>query len=311
MLRIFSDISIPPTAGRAVALGKFDGIHLGHLKLLDTVLSFRSEGLYPLVCTFAEPLSAVFSDEEPLTLTTNEERMELFRDMGIEEVFFLPVDDKTLSTPPEAFVRHTLVETLHASVVVSGPDCSFGRGGKGDLALLRKMADELKFRVVSVDKVLLNGEPISSSRIRFVLKEGKMEEVRALLGRDYSVGGRVRHGRKLGRRIEMPTVNLIPPEGKLLPPFGVYEVRVMVGSESFEGVANLGVKPTVSGDRRVTLESHIFDFDEDLYGEEIEVRLLHFERPEWKFDSVKQLKSAMHSDMLVAKRFFQRKGTSG
>ncbi len=309
MLRVFSDIDAPKersAAGRAVALGKFDGIHLGHKRLLDTVLSYRAEGLIPLVCTFSEPLSAVFSNEEPLSLTTNEERTELLGEMGIEEVFFLRADAKTLSTPPEKFVSDTLLKTLCASVVVSGPDISFGEGGKGDLKLLEKLAGKEGFKVVAVDKVLYENEPISSSRIRSCLKEGRMEEVSALLGRPYSIGGKVRHGRKLGRKIDMPTVNLVPPQGKLLPPFGVYEALVKVGSERFAGVANLGVKPTVSGSGSALLETHIFDFSEDLYGEELDVFLLNFERPEQRFEGMEELKRAMHSDMLKAKSYFQR-----
>ncbi len=310
MLRIFSDLKeVDPSRPRAVVLGKFDGIHLGHQELLKRILPFRREGLTTLVCTFAGPLSAVFSNEEPLSLTTNAERSALLSGMGMEELLLLPVSRDFLSTPPERFVREILLGDLNAAVIVSGPDCTFGAGGKGDLALLKRLALKAGSRVLTVEKVRLLGEDISSSRIRSLVREGEMEKAAMLLGLPYSLEGRVCHGRKLGRQIDMPTVNLLPPAGKLLPPFGVYEAEVSLGSERFPGVSNLGVKPTVSGSGSVVLETHLFDFSEDLYGEDITVSLLRFERPERKFQGVDELKTAMHSDMLKAKSFFaQRDG---
>lgn len=286
----------------AVAIGKFDGMHLGHEKLLEEIRSYRREGLYSLVFTFEKPVADFFTREQSGVLTTNDEKLALLEEAGIDYVYMMPVNKDTVAYEPEAFVREMLISRLHARVIAAGADLSFGDKGAGDMELLKRLSDagsaKKSFKAVQIDKVMYEGEEISSTLVRDAVSIGNMERAGAMLGRPYSLHGEVVHGRKLGRTIGIPTANLIPREDKLMPPFGVYHSRIRLDDgRTLKGITNIGVKPTIKDDKAITAETHIFDFDEDIYGRNIQVSLCHFERREMKFESMDELKRQMEEDI--------------
>ncbi|MBQ6407661.1 MAG: bifunctional riboflavin kinase/FAD synthetase [Butyrivibrio sp.] len=285
----------------ALAMGKFDGIHLGHKKLLNMILDQRQDGLKATVFTFEPSPEEFFVGHTVRQLFTREEKRRAFEKMGVDILVEFPLTADTAATPPEDFVRTILSEDLNARYIAAGTDVSFGDKGRGDQYLLRNMSKELGFELHLIDKVMLDGQEVSSTRVRNVVADGDMPMAKRLLGDDYSVSGIVEHGAHLGTTIGVPTVNVLPPDNKLLPPFGVYKSVVMVDGKIFKGMTNIGRKPTVSDSGRVGVETYIYDFDEDVYGKYIEVRLLEFMRPEMKFEGVEQLKAQIHSDIEAAR----------
>ena len=285
----------------ALAMGKFDGIHLGHKKLLNMILDQRQDGLKATVFTFEPSPEEFFVGHTVRQLFTREEKRRAFEKMGVDILVEFPLTVDTAATPPEDFVRTILVEDLKAEYIAAGTDVTYGNKGRGDQYLLRNMSKELGFELHLIDKVMLDGQEVSSTRVRNVVADGDMPMAKRLLGDDYSVSGIVEHGAHLGTTIGVPTVNVLPPDNKLLPPFGVYKSVVMVDGKIFKGMTNIGRKPTVSDSGRVGVETYIYDFNEDVYGKFIEVKLLKFMRPEMKFDGVEQLKAQIHTDIEEAR----------
>lgn len=285
----------------ALAMGKFDGIHLGHKKLLNMILEQKQDGLKAAVFTFEPSPEEFFVGHTVRQLFTREEKRRAFENMGIDILIEFPLTAATAATPPEDFVRTILVEDLKAVYIAAGTDVSFGDKGRGDQYLLRNMSKELGFELCLIDKVMLDGQEVSSTRVRNVVADGDMPMAKRLLGDYYSVSGIVEHGKHLGSTIGIPTVNVLPPVGKMLPPFGVYSSKVIIDGVEYNGMTNIGRKPTVSNSGQVGVETFIYDFDKDVYGKMIEVRLLEFKRPEMKFDSVEELKKQMQSDIAAIK----------
>ncbi len=281
----------------AIAIGKFDGIHLGHKKLLKLILDQKQDGLKATVFTFEPSPEEFFVGHPVKQLFTRNEKRKAFEAMGIDILVEFPLNAKTAATPPEDFVKSILVEDLKADYIAAGCDVSFGDKGRGDQHLLKSMSRELGFELCLIDKVMLDGEEVSSTRVRNQVADGNIPMAKRLLGSDYSISGIVEHGNHLGSTIGVPTVNLLPPVGKLLPPFGVYSSIVVVGDRVFKGMTNIGRKPTVSSNNQVGVETYIYDFDEDVYGKFIEVKLCEFRRPEMKFESVEKLKAQMKKDI--------------
>lgn len=291
----------------AVAIGKFDGIHRGHQSLLQRVLEQKEKGLRAVVFTFDPSPAALFSGENIPELTTKREKRKLFGDMGIDVLIEFPLNFTTAATEPEEFVEKILAEQMKTAYIAAGEDLSFGKKGRGDAALLRKMAGRFGYRTEIIEKVCLEGAEISSSYVREVIKTGDMEKAERLIGEAYSVCGVVAHGKKLGRRLGMPTVNLLPEKEKLLPPYGVYFSEVSVGERIYKGTTNIGCKPTVNDEMQAGVETYLYDFAQDIYGKEITVRLFSFHRPEKKFDSVEDLKKQMASDIARGRYYVHRK----
>ena len=186
---------------------------------------------------------------------------------------------------------------MNAKFVAAGTDLSFGAMGKGNFSLLSSLGRHMGFDTCKIDKIERNGKVISSTLIRGLVEEGNMEEAAACLGAPYKITGKIVHGRALGRRIGIPTLNQTPPVDKLLPPFGVYYSEVKTEGKIFKGITNIGIKPTVTNDNQVTVETSLYNFSGDLYGETAEVSLLTFRRPEMRFSGVAELKKTMEKDI--------------
>lgn len=287
-----------------VAIGKFDGVHVGHRKLLEYVLSAKEDGLAAVVFTFYPSPNALFTGEKQEELTTPAEKRALFAQMGIDVLWEFPMNRRTAAMAPTAFIEQVLVGQLKAKVVAAGADVSFGHKGAGDMELLKRYARIYGFEVAEIEKVCVGGVPVGSTQVRGEVRAGHMEQVEKLLGRPYTFRGTVCHGRSLGKMLDMPTVNLIPEEGKLFPPFGVYFSCVRIGDQIYRGITNIGRKPTVGDKESVGVETYIYDFEEEIYGSSIEVQLLSYKRPEQRFESLEALKEQLAADRRDGLAFF-------
>lgn len=200
-----------------------------------------------------------------------------------------------------------LTGRMQACFIAAGADISFGAGGAGDMKLLREMSGDLGFQVKLVEKVCVDGVEVSSSYIRRQVEQGNMELAGRLLGAPYLVSGSVVHGNRVGRTLGFPTVNLLPGENKLLPPNGVYYSKVYYGGRNYPAISNVGCKPTVTEEGTVGVESYLYDFDSDIYGQEIKVELLSFLRPEQRFADVEALKKQLQEDIAAGKRYHEER----
>ena len=249
-----------------VTLGKFDGLHRGHMLLIRRVLAIgRTEGLETVVFTFDVPPQSKVQHVKPHQLLTNEERRARLEQLGMDCLVECPFVDEVMHMTPEAFIKEILVDKLHAKKVVVGKDFGFGYKRSGTAEMLKEMGQSLGFETEIIEKAEENGREISSTWAREELEQGNMEAVSGLLGYDYAVHGEIVHGHALGRTIGVPTINQIPPAEKLLPPFGVYVSEVKIEGKIYYGITNIGVKPTVQ-EKFTGVETNLFDCSEDLYG---------------------------------------------
>ena len=281
----------------AVAIGKFDGVHLGHRRLLEEILGRKKNGLAACVFTFDPTPAVLFGLSDGKELTTREEKRRLFERLGIDILIEFPLTKETAATEPERFVTEILAKQMNTRFVAAGEDLSFGKNGAGNAELLEKMAPQLGFCVQTIEKIEVDGIEVSSTYIRKLVEEGRMEEAEEMLGMPYTLVGCVEHGNHIGHTLGFPTVNLLPPAGKLLPPNGVYYATVRYNGKVYKAISNVGTKPTVSAEKVMGVESYLYDFDQDIYGQEIEVALKSFRRPERRFGSLEELKSQLDLDI--------------
>ncbi|MCM1045877.1 MAG: riboflavin biosynthesis protein RibF [Candidatus Gastranaerophilales bacterium] len=284
----------------AVAMGKFDGVHIGHRRLLEEILGQREKGLAACVFTFEPSPAVLFGLGDGRVLTTREEKRLLFERMGVDVLIEYPLSDRTAGMSPEDFVTNVLAGQVNARFVAAGTDLSFGAKGRGDAALLTQMADSFDWEVKIIKKICLDGQEVSSSLVRGRLEQGDMALVERLLGMPYPIVGTVIAGNRIGRTLGFPTINLLPAPNKLLPPNGVYLSDAVCRGRRYQALSNIGCKPTVSEEMAVGVESYLYDFSEEVYGEQVEVYLRAFRRPEKKFDSLEALKEQLAQDIRQA-----------
>lgn len=281
----------------AVAIGKFDGVHVGHRRLLEEILAKKQEGLEACVFTFDISPAVLFGKSDGKVLTTREEKRRIFKELGVDILVEFPMTLESAAIPAEDFARRYLSEALCASFIAAGDDLSFGQYGKGNAMMLRRLSGELGFEVKTISKVCIDGQEVSSTYIRSLVEQGEMEKVALYLGESFCVAGTIVHGRHMGHSLGFPTLNLIPAKDKILPPFGVYKSLVRDGEKLYRGISNVGKKPTVGEEEQTGVETFLYDFDGDLYGREVIVHLHHFMRPEMKFESLDALKAQISSDV--------------
>ena len=285
----------------AVMLGKFDGVHRGHQKLMKQILLYQKK--HPGSASAAFVLSA--RDENKIL--TDEEQKEVFEQAGITCLIRCPFIPEIYTMTPEEFIRKILVEKLHAAYIAVGTDFRFGHNRAGSAQTLKDAAKQLGFTADIVEKEMWQDQEISSTFIRDTLQQGNMELVAELMGRPYQIRGNVIHGKHLGTEMGMPTANLVPDMSKVLPPNGVYYSRIYVESEDrwYNSVSNIGSKPTVDG-TFTGVETHAFDIDRQLYGEKVKVEILSYKRPEKKFESVEALKKQIAIDIEDGMAYFKK-----
>ena len=304
MERLTSDAPVPETLrGAVIALGNFDGFHRGHQAVVAHARAIAQAEARPLiVATFSPHPSRIFRPDTPFfRLTTLDQRERLFAAAGADAMLVFTFDRAMAAVSADDFITDWLVARFGAAVVVTGEDFTFGSGRSGDIALLRTRGVQLGLRAEAVGAVSDAEGPISSSRIRDALQNGDCETATRLMTRAFAIEGVVEHGDKLGRSIGYPTAN-IPFDRYLRPRFGIYAVRGhMPDGRVVGGAANLGIRPTFDPPKEL-FEPHFFDFSGDLYGHTIEVDLIHYIRPEAKFDSLDALVAQIEADCAEAKR---------
>ena len=289
-----------------IALGFFDGVHLGHQALLKCAVDRAAElSMTPAVFTFdRSPKEFVSGVPVPL-ITSPEERKNVIGQLfSIEEVFVVPFDREMMTMDWVDFVL-MLAQKYNAGHLVAGHDFRFGHRNAGTPALLMKKAAQLGMGCDIIPAVTVDGVTVSSTHIRGLLQAGQMAEAARFLGHPYAMTGRVRHGKGLGRTIGAPTLNLIPPEHRLIPAYGVYATRVSVDGREYGAVTNVGVRPTVDENGGVTVESHLLDVSAQLYGSDCRVEFLHRLRGETKFESLDALQAQIAKDVAQAKAIFE------
>ena len=288
----------------AVTFGKFDGLHLGHQKLVERVLELKKEkNIVGAVCAFdMRPLWKTKQMRMERLMTGKERYHHL--DKEIDYLVECPFTENFRSMTAEDFIRDVICGVFHADYVVVGTDFRFGRDQGGDVHTLEYYAEEYGYEPVVIEKERYNGNIISSTYIRDVLKGGNVRLTNYLLGYPFEVNGRVEHGRQLGRTLGFPTMNVAWPEYKLVPPRGVYVSEITVDGLKYPGISNVGVKPTVSKDDKVVLESFLFGYGSDAYGKKIKAEFLEFRRPEQKFGSIDEMKVCIDKDIAYGKRYF-------
>ncbi len=290
----------------AVSLGKFDGIHMGHQSLINSILSYKEEGLKSVVFSFLVHPGILLEEKEISLIITEKEKKKKLEKMGVDIFIAYPFSKEMLSMEAEQFIKEILVDKLDVRVIVVGKDFHFGHNRKGDVRLLQQFASLYNYKVVIPDKVMLNGERISSTRIREAIEKGNMELVKTLLGEPYSITGEVVHGRAIGRTIGLPTANVIPDNQKLSPPFGVYVSKTLVDGVWYEGITNIGIQPTITKEKVKLAETFLFDYSGNLYGKEIQTNLYYFRRLEQRFATLEDLKEQIKRDCIFAKEYFEK-----
>ncbi len=292
-----------------LTLGVFDGLHLGHQKIMEQVVSrARAIRAVPTAITFdPHPRSVLYPENAPPLLQTLDQRLANFEVLGIKQAIVIRFDGKFAARDAEGFLRDIVFERLQAREVYLGKGFAFGKNRGGNIELLKKLSAELGFFADEVDEVTLRGARISSSKIRELLAAGRINLARRMLGRPYGVEGQIVRGFERGRTIGFPTANL-KPVNRVIPQYGVYATATLIGDIWRKSVTNVGVRPTFAGDKEPSIETYVFDFDGDLYGDVLRVRFLHRIRDERKFNGIEELKAQIAKDSRRALNYFSHAG---
>lgn len=290
-----------------LTIGKFDGLHRGHEKLLAQLLKKRGEGLKTVAFTFDIPPKKLTEGEGQRLLSTNSEKQALFAECGIDYLVLCPFTPEVMCMEPEDFVER-IVTNLNVKSIVVGEDCRFGHQRRGDHRLLAELAGQYGYELKVVEKLKFGGRDISSTYIREEITKGNMEVAAQLLGHPYSIDGIVETGNQIGRTIGIPTANIEAEPVKLLPPFGVYAATIDIRGERYYGIANIGRKPTIKPKEGecnpIGVEMHILHFHEDIYREPVRISFHAYERPETRFDSISDLQAQIKKDIVFSEQYF-------
>src|SRR6476661_3920501 len=289
-----------------LAIGVFDGVHLGHQAVISTSAEHaRAANGTPVVVTFdPHPEKVLRPQAATHLLTATPHKIALIRELGVAHLLIIKFDKQFAATEPEDFVQQLVSNSKPLREICVGHEWSFGKGRAGNLALLNKLGETHGFNVIGVQAVKVNGEVVSSTAIRQAVEKGDLVKATQMLGREYTILGTVIRGEQLGRKLGFPTANL-SAHSEQFPPNGVYVTEARIGETLYRGVANLGFRPTVASAKpERLLELHLFDLDREIYGEDLEVRFLRYLRPEHKFADVEALRTQIAADVRQARESF-------
>ncbi len=304
-MKIFRDLTfLPDFQQTIITVGSFDGVHHGHQMILNQMLEIASEkSLIPILITFdPHPQEILFPETTVRMLNSIEEKIELLKNIGIPNLVIIPFNQSFANITAEDYIQEFLIKYFHPSVILLGHDHHFGKNRKGNLDLLKLMANEHGYEVKQIPAYLIEEMAVSSSRIRKLVQMGHISEANNLLGYQYQLDGIVVHGNQIGRTIQFPTANIqINSINKLIPANGVYSVLAKINGSDvvYKGMMNIGLRPTIEG-KEITIEVHLFDFNEDIYDRAITINLIDYIRSEVKFDGLHSLKIQLESDLLKA-----------
>jgi len=294
-----------PAKKRVIALGFFDGVHLAHGALLNKATQRAAElGATPAVLTFDAHPDMLVHEEQVELINSADGRADIIsRYYGINDVIYVHFDNETMKTPWKDFII-SVIKELGGIHFVAGHDFRFGYKGEGTSNLLKEYCTEHGIGCDIIEEMTLNGIRISSTYVRELIASGDMESAMAFLGHPHSLVDTVRYGYKLGRTLGSPTINMVFPDGVIIPPYGVYATKVQFDSREYFAVTNIGIRPTIAGDERVSVESFILDFSGNLYGRKVRVEFYKFLRPEIKFNTVNELKKQIQADADASRAYF-------
>lgn len=280
-----------------VTIGNFDGIHKGHIKLIkEAVKEAKTKNYKSVVFTFENHPMRYFRADSIKHIITNEEKVKIFEDLGVDIVFMIPFDEYMTKISATDFVKTILHEKLKCKMVIVGHDFTFARNKEGNANLLESLGKNYNMKVKVIEPIKIKGRRVSSSYIRNLINDGNVSEIKDFLGRNYFLEGEVIHARKIGRTIGFPTANLKAEDKLIIPKNGIYAVKVYIKNKVYYGATNIGYNPTVNG-KALSIETNIIDFDEEIYGEIIKVEFLDRIRDEKKFNSLDELKSQLRKDV--------------
>lgn len=310
-VQVHSDFSsLPSFRNAVVTIGTFDGVHCGHKALLKRIgeIARQVSGETVLLTFYPHPRMVLYPDDHRVALLSSpEEKIEELRNAGLDHLVVYPFSAELSRLSAFEYVRDFLVKGINAHTVVVGHDHRFGRNREGDFKTLLELSDTFGFDVKEIPALEINDIEISSTKIRNALELGDVNVAASYLGRPYSVSGVVFRNRQLGRQLGFPTANIrLLFEHKMLPALGVYMVRITTAFGIFNGVTNIGIRPTVDNEGKVHVETHIFEFDSILYEQEIKLEFLHRIREERKFESVEALRAAIEHDCRTAKEWLEQ-----
>lgn len=303
-MKVYTDIhSLPVFTKAVITTGSFDGVHVGHAKIISQLINeaVRIDGTPVLITFYPHPKQIVQIKDKPLfVLNTPEEKYELLQKLGIENIVVVPFNKQFSELTAKKYIEDFLVKNFHPSLIVVGYDHRFGNNREGDFTLLKNEGSRNNYEVIEIPEHILKDITISSTKIRNALISGDIDTAAAYLGYQYFFTGKVIEGNKLGRTIGYPTANLlIENENKLIPADGVYAVDVTINQAFYRGMMNIGNRPTIEGKIR-TIEVNIFDFDKEIYSEEIKITLKKLLRKEIKFKGLEELKNQLAKDREMA-----------
>ena len=297
-----------PVENAVVTSGTFDGVHLGHQQILKRLreIADRSNGETVLITYWPHPRLVLFPDQHDLKLlNTFEEKADLLRTFGIDHLLRIPFTREFSQTSSQDFIRNILVDTIGTKKLVIGYDHRFGKNREGSFEHLKENGPAYGFTVEEIPRHDVDNLVVSSTKIRAALSEGDMHAASELLGRPYTLSGRVVRGERIGRILGFPTANLeLDHPHKLIPAHGAYAVRIRLGDAHLEGMMNIGLRPTVGG-RKMTLEVHIFDFEKEIYGDTLQVEFIAHIRPEVAFPDIESLQAQLQKDKSVARELLK------
>jgi len=290
----------------ALSLGMFDGVHLGHLSIINTLNEIAiKEDLESAILSFwPHPRKFLNPDDDVKMLNTLEEKLELLEKSGIQNLFLKTFDEDFRNLTGSEFCEQVLVDKLNVKHIIIGHDHTFGKNKSGNFDLLKTLSDELGFKVNQLEAVQKNDLNISSTKIRIALSEGRIKDANEMLGYNYPLTGKVIHGKKLGRTIGYPTANIDVPINKLLPKSGAYIVEVWIDNQFYKGMLSIGTNPTIDDQNQsLHTEVYILNFDQDIYGKEVNVKFRDFLHNEIKFEGLEKLIEKLDDDKRLTEEF--------
>ncbi len=308
-MKIYKDLSATIPTGTVATIGIFDGVHIAHQQIIQRLNelkdSYHTESL--LVTLWPHPRYVLNKDAANLKLlSTLDEKIHQLERAGLDHLFLIPFSKSFASTPYDRFIEQFLVEQLQVQHVVVGFNHHFGKDRQGSFKFLEEFGKKKGFTTEQLANVEIDGEGVSSSKIRNLVVEGNLEMVNKMLGYPFTVSGKVIHGNKVGRKLGFPTANIEAPEiYKILPAEGVYAVKAEIGSKEYDGMLNIGIRPTIDDRKEKVIEANFFDFDGDLYGKHLTLKFYYRIREERKFESLEQLVKQINVDRTQIKEYFK------
>jgi riboflavin kinase/FMN adenylyltransferase len=300
----YSFDSVQIESATAVTIGMFDGLHVGHLKVIQGCLGIaKTNGLKTCIITFSNHPADYFTGKRNELLMPNQEKTEALEALGIDYAIILPFDSYIVEFPARDFIQDLLINRVKATKVVLGYDNHFGKNREGSVSFIQKEFSK-QLEAISIDVAKVEDVIVSSSQIKKYLSEGEVAKANAMLGQKFAVSGKVVHGNQNGRKIGFPTANMsLHADNKFIPQLGVYLCEVHIKAGIYYGLTNMGYRPTLNKDEGIHIETHILGFDEDIYGQRIKIKFMEKIRSEKRFNSFDELKNQISADLAWAKLY--------